>query len=30
MPYYKIRAGTYHPYWLEDDKKSIKKEYIVA
>jgi len=23
------RAGTYHPYWLEDDKKTIKKQFIV-
>lgn len=25
-----MRAGTYHPYWLSEDKKTIKKEYIVA
>jgi hypothetical protein len=25
-----IRAGTYHPYWLEDDKKTIKKKFIVS
>ena len=23
-----MRAGTYHPYWLEDDKKTIKKDFI--
>lgn len=23
-----MRAGVYHPYWLEDDKKTIKKQYI--
>lgn len=23
-----MRAGTYHPYWLSEDKKSIKKEFI--
>lgn len=23
-----MRMGTYHPFWLEDDKKTIKKEYI--
>ena len=22
-----IRAGKYHPYWLEDDKKTLKKGY---
>lgn len=22
-----MRAGTYHPYWLEDDKKTIKKKF---
>ena len=21
--------GTYHPYWLEDDKKTVKKEFVV-
>lgn len=23
-----MRKGEYHPYWLEEDKKTIKKEYI--
>lgn len=23
-----MRAGKYHPYWLEDDKKTIKKQYL--
>lgn len=23
----RMSLGTYHPYWLEDDKKTIKKEY---
>lgn len=25
MDLLKMRAGEYHPYWLEDDKKTIKK-----
>ncbi len=25
---YHMRKGTYHPYWLEDDKKTIKKKYM--
>lgn len=24
----KMAEGTYHPYWLEADKKTIKKEYV--
>lgn len=27
MDLLKMRAGLYHPYWLEEDKKTIKKEY---
>ena len=23
-----MRKGVYHPYWLEDDKRTIKKQYI--
>ena len=23
-----LRAGKYHPYWLEDDKKTIKKAFV--
>lgn len=24
-----MARGTYHPYWLEDDKKTIKKEFAI-
>lgn len=24
----RMRKGEYHPYWLEDDKKTIKKQYL--
>ena len=24
---YQNNQGTYHPFWLEEDKKTIKKEY---
>jgi len=24
---FKMRKGEYHPYWLEDDKKTVKKEW---
>ena len=27
MDLLKMRKGLYHPYWLEDDKKTIKKQY---
>jgi hypothetical protein len=23
-----MRVGKYHPYWLDDDKKAIKKEFL--
>lgn len=26
----RMARGEYHPYWLEDDKKTIKKEYDIA
>ena len=25
-----MRAGTYHPYWLAEDKKTIKKEFVTT
>ena len=28
MDLLKMRQGTYHPFWLEEDKKTIKKEYL--
>ena len=27
MDLLKMRKGLYHPYWLKDDKKTIKSEY---
>ncbi len=27
LDFLNMRAGTYHPYWLEDDKKTLKKAY---
>lgn len=30
MDILKMSIGEYHPYWLEADKKTIKKEYIVT
>lgn len=28
MDLLRMRIGEYHPYWLEDDKKTIKKAYL--
>lgn len=28
MDLLRMRKGLYHPYWLEDDKKTIKKNYL--
>ena len=30
LDFVRMGLGTYHPYWLEDDKKTIKKEYLPA
>lgn len=27
LDFVRMSLGTYHPYWLEDDKKTIKKEF---
>ncbi|AXH70753.1 UvsX protein [Vibrio phage BONAISHI] len=28
MDLLKMRKGEYHPYWLEDDKRTVKKEFM--
>lgn len=28
LDFVRMSLGTYHPYWLEDDKKTIKKQYL--
>ena len=30
LDFVRMGLGTYHPYWLEDDKKTIKKEFLPA
>lgn len=30
MDLVRMYLGTYHPYWLEEDKKTIKKQFLVS
>ena len=30
LDFVKMSLGTYHPYWMNDDKKTIKAEYLAA